>query len=432
MNRLFIIFIIAFATVCAFTSCDREALNISAETGTDNPESTVQGQLNLASLRIGVNVEAQSEVSTRNTVDVSSFLIYIYEENATTPIREWVYSEMPDLFSLPIGTYTIEVWSHIPEDAAWEKPYYFASKIFPIEKDKLTDIGTLTCRLNNIKTTVAHADDFKALFGDDVKVNIVANGVGSLDFEKDEARAGFFKKANEDSNVLTATISGTIAGSSYNKTATFPGVKAGEHRKFTFSYNSSTGDIGDGGAPTFNIEIDIKCTIEEISHVVDPGAEDGIDDFPTEPTEPTEPTNPDENADAPNIVGTSFGGSPFDINVPQVVSGATELTVTLTAPKGMTNVDVTIDSNTLTAEILGDVGLTENFDLAYPGEYEAGLKGLGFPTGSDVIGQNELLFNITQFTPLLGIYGAGTHNFIIKVTDQDGVSTTKTLILITE
>ena len=429
MNRLFLIFIIAFATVCAFTSCDREALNISAETGTDNPESTVQGQLNLASLRIGVNVDAQSEVSTRSGVDVSNFIVYIYVNGDTDPLREWVYNAMPELFSLPIGDYRIEVWSHIPEEAAWEKPYYFATKDFTITRDALTDIGTLTCRLNNIKTTVAHADDFKALFGDDVKVTIVANGKGTLDFSKDETRAGFFKKVNEDSNVLTATISGTIAGSAYTKTGTFPGVKAGEHRKFTFSYNSSSGDIGDGGAPNFNIDINIDCDIVDINHTVIPEGEDGIDDFPTDPTEPT---NPDDNADAPTIVGTNFGGSPFDINTPQTVNGRTELTVTLTAPKGMTNVDVTIDSNTLTAEILGDVGLTENFDLAYPGEYEAGLKGLGFPTGSDVIGQNELLFNITQFTPLLGIYGAGTHNFIIKVTDQDGVSTTKTLILITE
>ena len=65
--------------------------------------------------------------------------------------------------------------------------------------------------------------------------------------------------------------------------------------------------------------------------------------------------------------------------------------------------------------------------MAEPGDLEAGLKGLGFPTGTDVIGKEEIPFDITQFTSLLGIYGAANHNFIIRVVDQQGLEVTETL-----
>ena len=40
-------------------------------------------------------------------------------------------------------------------------------------------------------------------------------------------------------------------------------------------------------------------------------------------------------------------------------------------------------------------------------------------------------YDISDFMPLLGLLGAGTHNFIIKATDAQG-TTTETLILVTE
>lgn len=103
------------------------------------------------------------------------------------------------------------------------------------------------------------------------------------------------------------------------------------------------------------------------------------------------------------------------------------LQVTLSAANGIAHVYVTIDSETLTEDILTGVNLAASFDLAEPGELEAGLKGLGFPTGDAVVGQTTILFDVTGFTPLLGLYGAASHNFIIRLIDQQGLEVTQTL-----
>ena len=55
------------------------------------------------------------------------------------------------------------------------------------------------------------------------------------------------------------------------------------------------------------------------------------------------------------------------------------------------------------------------------------MNGLGFPTGAAVVGQTEILFDVTNFTPLLGLYGAASHNFIIRLVDQQGLEVTQTL-----
>ena len=94
-------------------------------------------------------------------------------------------------------------------------------------------------------------------------------------------------------------------------------------------------------------------------------------------------------------------------------------------------VKVKIDSETLTPEILKSVGLSSEFDLAHPAnaDLEKALKSLGFPVGSEVIGVKYLVFDITQFTPLLGLYGLASHNFIITVVDQANNTRTATLAL---
>jgi hypothetical protein len=71
--------------------------------------------------------------------------------------------------------------------------------------------------------------------------------------------------------------------------------------------------------------------------------------------------------------------------------------------------------------VLEEVGLAEEFDLAYPGKYEEGLQGLGFKTGNEVIGQTAVTFDITQFISLLGIY-PGNNTFRLTVTDSTGKS----------
>ena len=104
--------------------------------------------------------------------------------------------------------------------------------------------------------------------------------------------------------------------------------------------------------------------------------------------------------------------------------------VNIEAENGFSNLKVKIDSETLTPELLEEVGLASEFDLAYPGDLRTGLESLGFPVGDQVLGKTTLKFDITKFTPLLGSYGPATHKFIITAIDQSGNSVEKTLTLI--
>jgi hypothetical protein len=60
------------------------------------------------------------------------------------------------------------------------------------------------------------------------------------------------------------------------------------------------------------------------------------------------------------------------------------------------------------------------------------LSGLGFPVGDQVYNQtliSEDKLNITEFLGILGMLGAGDHDFVMTVTDMEGSTTTKTVMM---
>ena len=96
------------------------------------------------------------------------------------------------------------------------------------------------------------------------------------------------------------------------------------------------------------------------------------------------------------------------------------------AENGIANLHVKIISETLTSDMLKEVGMDSEFDLANPGDLAEILGELGFPVGDAVKGKTELLFDITDFMPLLAMF-PGQHDFELTVIDAADLSTTKTL-----
>ena len=124
-----------------------------------------------------------------------------------------------------------------------------------------------------------------------------------------------------------------------------------------------------------------------------------------------------------------------------VVSGMT-VDIVVTAASTIKDFSVKIQSQVLTPAELGNVGLCDVLNLADPTKsystvndnFDASniaqlLTGFGFPTGSAVKGQAVVEFSITQFLDLLAITGAGKHDFVMTVTDYDGNTTVKTLMI---
>lgn len=425
MKNIFLICLTLMTMLFMFSACHSEKMD---------PDTTdVTGQVSLASLKMEIDLKLDTVYpKSRAGVDVSGFLITINNSEGVQA-EQYTYSEMPEIISLPVGNYTIIASSAAEATNGFDAPFYKGSTTFTVEENKLTEVSSLTCTLANVMNSVEYAEDLRALMSDDV-VTTIKIGTNSLDIPVAETRKAYLI-APASTGVMEITLKGTIDGEAVNVSERVENVKAGQYNIIKFKL-SPVNDGGDdvGGSAGININIDSSMTSSDETVGVNPGEEPGIDDFPTDGgEEPGDGEGGDETEqNKPTIEGSNFNGAKFDIEkdvleVPISIKDSMELQVTLFAPNKIAHVYVTIDSETLTSDVLDGVGLAANFDLAEPGNLEEGLSGLGFPTGSKVIGQDELIFDITQFTSLLGIYGAANHNFIIRVVDQKGLEVTQTL-----
>lgn len=428
MKNIFLICLTLMAVLFTFSACHSEKM----ETGATD----VTGQLSLASMKMEVDLKVDTVYpQSRAGVDVSNFLLTI-KNSQGEQVEQYTYSEMPEIISLPVGTYTVVASSAEAATNGFDVPFYTGStEQFTIKENELTEVSALTCRLANVMISVEYDEELRKLMGEDV-VTTVKIGDHSLDIPSSETRKAYLI-APASAGSMDITLKGTIDGESVTEVKRVENVQAGQYN--IIKYVLSPVDDGNnsvGGNLNIAINIDSSMTSSDETVGVNPGEEPGIDDFPTDGGE--EPGDGDGDGgdesgseqNMPTIVGTDFNGNTFDISkdVLTVTKGqSVSLSVTLLAPNKMAHVYVTIDSETLTEDVLVGVNLAKNFDLAEPGDLEAGLKGLGFPTGTDVIGKEEIPFDITQFTSLLGIYGAANHNFIIRVVDQQGLEVTETL-----
>lgn len=99
-----------------------------------------------------------------------------------------------------------------------------------------------------------------------------------------------------------------------------------------------------------------------------------------------------------------------------------EVIIDISSETGITGFTMTINSDVLTPEELSGINLAQTMDLINPGDCEAGLVFLGFPTGEQVKGQTEMEFDISSFMPQLLALGAGDSDFVLTVTDAGGTT----------
>lgn len=127
---------------------------------------------------------------------------------------------------------------------------------------------------------------------------------------------------------------------------------------------------------------------------------------------------------APRIVWVGY-----DIDKQQTYVAGMTCDLKVTAPLTIADFKVKIISATLTPEELAGVGLAGEFSLVNDTQFFESLKNLGFPIGDEVAGKSELDLSITNFLGVLNMLGAGEHNFEMSVTDAEGNTTTKTVMM---
>ena len=130
---------------------------------------------------------------------------------------------------------------------------------------------------------------------------------------------------------------------------------------------------------------------------------------------------------APQIIWVGY-----DIDKRQTIKADDTCMIRVSAPLAIQDFEIEIISNTLTPEELAGVGLQSTFSLVNTTELFTSLSGLGFPVGDEVYNQtliSENQLNITNFLGILGMLGAGDHDFKMTVTDMEGNATTKTVMM---
>lgn len=405
--RLTACIIAALATV----SCIKNDFSFSA--------SKSEGELDLASIRMDFEQALEITTSRASEINTDNFTIEIYDtENVLR--GSWIYSQLPERITLPVGSYTLKVASCEAADAAWDAPCYGTEKTFIIEKDRITALGTLTCSLLNIMVSVSYDEKLFSMLSDDSKV-VITIGKGELTFAKGETHIGYFKAEAE--NTLTAEFSGKIDGEYYAETKVIDNVKAGQHQKLKYSVKENpTPDSPEGGAD-FKFSIDLTYQTIDINKNIDI-TEDVIPD----PDEDKKPEGEDKGAPAIEWVGGDI-----DTQYTLTTTDTTEvkIPISILAPNGISGFTVDIESTAaaFSKESLNDLGLDTHLDFINPGEMKEGLESLGFQTGGDVLGKTKMTFNITTFIPLFVVANNETVDFTLTITDAYGHTTPKKLML---
>ncbi len=402
--------------------------------GTDG---TSKGSVSLKTM--GVEVTNPDGTDARATYNLDNFTVAIHRKADDVLVgTEYLFKNLPDIVTLPVGEYYVEVTSGANAKAAFDAPWFAGEKDFSIIDGEITEIGTVVCKLGNIKVTITFTDELKAVAGSESKVTVIANDEGSLDFGLNETRSGYFE-ALEGSSTLVASFTGTINGVVENNIRKiYRDVKAGDHYiiKFGLAKNPDM-DEEFGNVDLDGILLDVTHEVENVDNNINMDEEvlDGSDRTGKEDTK-EEPIVPDDPVD-PGINDTiEFTTTPGTLNLTGVNElsefgpGAKEAKVNMASEYPIANLLVVIDSPALPAEDLEGMGLAKEMDIANPGDCAQGLTDLGLLNPDvEVKGAKTAEFDITSFMPMLGAIAqpGQLHKFVLTLKDNAGHSKSITL-----
>ena len=428
--------VVALFAALLSVGCGGEQIDFGGEG--DNTISN-KGYLSISNLVIDCRIdESQPDAgvnpsvrSTRNTVDVNNFdCAIINEENEV--VKSFKYGERPtEPVELETGDYIFKIQSGEVPGAAWDNPVYGTSKAFKIVRNQTTALSEIVCSLMQIKVTITYSADLLERLGAKT-ITTAKVGDNSLEFSLSESRAGYFL-APQLSNSIELRISGTYAADKVNFKAIemnkeVQNVKMGQHSKIHFYVEH---------AAEGNIKVGVTIRDWVVDETIPCNVADAV--VEQEWKEPSSGNEGDTPAEDPNIVWDKH-----DISKREPIVDGLEVDLLVSASKGIKSFLVEINSASLTPAELFNNNLCNVLNLCYPKEsYDSGnpsvfidveepLRGLGFAVGEDVINQTFVKLSITQFMGVLKMV-SGTdlknHDFILTVTDNEGNTCVKTLML---
>ena len=416
----------ALALVACVSSCSDDSFQAeNVDEGKLNTSSIIPEVTN-AEIIISDQQGAQ-HVASRRVTDLTDYIITVENSRGET-VANWTYASMPQLPVFPVGTYTIKVASCEETPAAWEAPLFLGSQTFEIRKNEVTDVQTVVCKLANIAVSVTCTDELVAASEGDINITVTSKDAHSLTYSANETRKGYFQAMGQ--TTLEVHFTGTVNGNAENFRYVLKDIAAGQHRKVNFSLRNNPNNPPDevGNITNDGDGISVSTTVTGVDLTSDTPVEEEVlpdNDRPGQEENPDEPDSP-----TPGDWNIDFTSETLNLDgINNPVGWTGDAIVQITSTEGFAKLEVEIDSEGLTPDVLGGVGLSSKFDLATGMslvpvdnmDLSAGLSGLKFPIKEAVTGDGitTVDFVISDFVPLLNIY-PGKSDFIITVTDKKG------------
>ena len=418
MKKIYNIMMLALLSLVTLASCSKD------DPFPATPEESAQGQVSLKKMLVDITNE---EVVMRSSIDVAEFIVSIEGESGVV-ITE-AYKDMPEVVTLPVGNYKVCVKSHEVKDAAWDEPYFYGEQSFKVEKNKVTEVNTVVCRLANVRVTIVIHDLLARKSADDVNVNVLLGENTSLDFSKTETRSGYFKYV-EGSSTMVATFTGTVQNNYEENFRTYVDVAPGNHYIITYRLQGPNGDVPDNEG-YINHGVNVSASVTSVNMTVNVETEDDILEDDERPEEGGEgPIDPPADQDLPTVVAVA----PITFDAPNVVDANSEVTINVQShhEDGINEFKVTINSEMISGLLEAQLGTSE-LDFINPASETVAnfIKELNLVEG-DVKGcTDNIEIKITGFMGMLSILGPSSHDFVITVGDANG-RTVKTLTLVIE
>lgn len=420
----FIYAVIAFAL--GVTSCSTEA---------PFSEENRKGEGRLLTSAFAVELKTEEHlVRASASPDVNDFTVaFLNADNLSEEVKSFIYGDMPEVVTLPVGEYVARAYyggdyGEGNGTAAFSAPYYLGqSDRFSISENKITDnIGTIECKLSNVKVTILFDENLTRVMSADSKVTVNVGKSGELVFTSSTDESGYFAY-EEGSSTIIATFSGVVDGDETNETKSYSNVQAGNHYRITFKLHSvdpnEPGEINPGDSGN-EIKIDATVQLEDLTgdggtNAGEPSDDDIYMDDDRYPSEDPGPDDPSTPENGPKVTAEA----PIDLDKVNEVNASSKVVLNFEskADSGFTTFEVDIESNDLTPAELESVGLGAHLDLINPGELLGALQGLGIlkENQETVLGEKNVVFDISQFMTPLSLF-SGEHHFVIKVADSDG------------
>ncbi len=430
------IFYSILAAAAILTGCNREVIILdSSLAGTGAGKGTLMLDLNFD--------DEYTEIVTRAAQTdeelLNGLVLDIYRPADKYAHPSITYKEVKDkggIVELGSGSYELKVSSPVKKDVAFDQPIYEAKKNFEIKIGEITNIGTLTCKIQNVKVSLELSENFmNELASFDITVS---NGKGNLMWSKNSEydivtadskkaykarQAGFFSVAD-----LTVTVSGKRAsdGSAATKSYKVSPVKAADHHVLKLDAKV-TGNLG------LDIKIDNNTNNTDQDVIVP-----GFEDKPVEGNKPGEDQggntggNDTPSSTAPTL---SWPANPTfaDMNLPMTTSAVVSVDLEINAPEGIKEFLIHVNSKVLSPTIAkltdkGEAGMVNGvatMDMINDETLYSSLGASGkLPMKDKVLNQTSVPFSLSALVPLINMYAeditpGDRHTFSLYVVDND-------------